>query len=138
MARGGRKCADFIGFLAYSGCRKGEAARVDGRHCDFDKGEIAILGDPVTGTKNWEVRRVPMIPDMRRLLERIKDDQGEKEFQANPIMRVHEEESAGGLLGTDQRACSDCAHRKISRVRQAGDGPRGIPGRACRPRIAQG
>jgi integrase len=50
----GRKCADFIEFLAYSGCRKGEAARVEGRQCDFEKGEIAILGDPVTGTKDWE------------------------------------------------------------------------------------
>ena len=86
----GRKCADFIEFLAYSGCRKGEAARVEGRHCDSEKGEIAILGDPVTGTKNWEIRRVPMIPDMRRLLERIKSERGEKEFQADPLMRVHE------------------------------------------------
>ncbi len=86
----GRKCADFIEFLAYSGCRKGEAARVEGRHCDFEKGEIAILGDPVTGTKNWEVRRVPMIPDMRRLLERIQGERGQKDFQTNPIMRVRE------------------------------------------------
>ena len=86
----GRKCAGLIEFLAYSGCRKGEAARVEGRHCDFEKGEIAILGDPVTGTKNWEIRRVPMIPDMRRLLERIKTERGEKEFLTNPLMRVHE------------------------------------------------
>jgi hypothetical protein len=48
------------------------------------------LGDPVTGTKNWEIRRVPMIPDMRRLLERIQGERGEKEFLANPLMRVHE------------------------------------------------
>lgn len=86
----GRKCADLVEFLAYSGCRKGEAARVAGQHCDFEKGEINILGDPVTGTKNWEVRRVPMIPDMHRLLERIKSERGEKEFLANPIMQVKE------------------------------------------------
>jgi len=54
----GKKCADLVEFLAYSGCRKGEAARVEGQHCDFAKGEITILGDPVTGTKNWEIRRV--------------------------------------------------------------------------------
>jgi integrase len=53
----GRKCADLVEFLAYSGCRKGEAARVEGQHCDFEKGEISVLGDPVTGTKNWEIRR---------------------------------------------------------------------------------
>lgn len=86
----GRKCADLVEFLAYSGCRKGEAARVEGQHCDFEKGEISVLGDPVTGTKNWEIRRVPMIPDMRRLLERIKRERGEKEFSADPLMRVHE------------------------------------------------
>lgn len=86
----GRKCADLVEFLAFSGCRKGEAARVEGRHCDFDKGEITIHGDPVTGTKNWEVRRVPVIADMHRLLERIKDERGEREFLASPLMRVHE------------------------------------------------
>ena len=86
----GRKCADLVEFLAYSGCRKGEAARVEGRHCDFGKGEITIHGDPVTGTKNWEVRRVPMIADMRRLLGRIKNERGEKEFLANLLMRVRE------------------------------------------------
>lgn len=86
----GRKCADLVEFLAFSGCRKGEAARVEGQHCDFEKGEITIQGDPVTGTKNWEIRRVPMIPDMRRLLERIRGERDEKEFLASPVMRVKE------------------------------------------------
>ncbi len=84
----GDRCADLVEFLAYSGCRKGEAARVNGRDCDFEKSELTILGDPATGTKNWEIRRVPMIPDMRRLLERIRKER--EEFAANPIMRVHE------------------------------------------------
>jgi len=44
-------CADLTEFLAYSGCRKGEAARVYGRDCNFEKGEIAIHGDPAT--KSW-------------------------------------------------------------------------------------
>jgi hypothetical protein len=39
-----------VEFLSYSGCRKGEAARVNGRDCDFEKGEITVLGDPATGT----------------------------------------------------------------------------------------
>ena len=46
------------------------------------------LCDPATGTKNWEIRCVQMIPDMRRLPDRIK---GEREdFAANPNTRVHE------------------------------------------------
>ncbi|HEV2328045.1 MAG TPA: site-specific integrase [Verrucomicrobiae bacterium] len=84
------RCADLVEFLAYSGCRIGEAARVEGNHCDFEKGEITVLGDPVTGTKNWEIRRVPMIPDMRRLLERLRKDRGEAQFSSNPVMPVHQ------------------------------------------------
>lgn len=84
------RCADLVEFLAYSGCRKGEAARVRGSYCDFEKGEIAVLGDPATGTKNWEVRRVPMIPDMRALLLRLKSDRGEKEFANKPVTQIHE------------------------------------------------
>ncbi len=84
------RCADLVEFLAYSGCRKGEAARVNGRDCDFEKGDITVLGDPATGTKNWEIRRVPMIPDMRRLLERLKSERSETEFLTKPVMLVHE------------------------------------------------
>ena len=77
------RCADLVEFLAYSGCRKGEAARVNGRDCDFEKGEITVLGDPATGTKNWEIRRVPMIPDMRRLLERLQKERVKQNFRAS-------------------------------------------------------
>jgi len=84
------RCADLVEFLAYSGCRIGEAARVEGHHCDFEKGEITVLGDPVTGTKNWEIRRVPMIPDMRRLLERLRKERGEAKFASSPVMLIHQ------------------------------------------------
>lgn len=84
------RCADLVEFLAYSGCRKGEAARVHGRDCDFEKLEIAVLGDPATGTKNWEIRRVPIIPDLRVLLERLRGQYGEKDFAKSPVMRVQE------------------------------------------------
>jgi integrase len=62
-----RGCGDLFEFLAYSGARKSEAARVLGSDCDFINGRITIKGDPDTGTKNWEIRTIPMIPDMRRL-----------------------------------------------------------------------
>ena len=55
-------CGDLIEFLAYSGARKSEAARVIGSDCDFANGRISIKGDPDTGTKNWEVRIIPVIP----------------------------------------------------------------------------
>ena len=67
-----RDCADLIRFLAFGGFRKSEAANITWADCDFDKGEIIVRGDPETGTKNWTIRRVPMIPDMRKLLARLK------------------------------------------------------------------
>ena len=92
-AGGGRfsqDCGDLVEFLAYSGARKSEAARIVGSDCDLLNGRISIKGDPETGTKNWEVRTIPMIPDMRRLLERIKTKRDEKEFLSRPITHVHE------------------------------------------------
>ena len=67
-----RHCADLIRFLTFGGFRKNEAANITWADCDFEKGEIIVRGDPETGTKNWTIRRVPMIPDMRKLLERLK------------------------------------------------------------------
>jgi integrase len=82
-------CGDLIEFLAYCGARKGEAARVLGSDCDFKTGRIIIRGDAETGTKNWEIRTVPMIPDMRRLLERLQAERG-NEWDNKPVMRVRE------------------------------------------------
>ena len=118
------RCADLVEFLSYSGCRKGEAARVNGRDCDFEKGEITVLGDPATGTKNWEIRRVPMIPDMRRLLERLKSDRGEKKFAGNPVMRVHECQgainSACKALGIARFTHHDLRHLFATRCIESG------------------
>ena len=63
-----RDCANLVRFLAYGGFRKSEAANITWADCDFDKKEIVVRGDPETGTKNWTIRRVPMIPDMIELL----------------------------------------------------------------------
>jgi integrase len=81
--------ADLIEFLAYSGARKGEAARVFGCDCDLVGGKVMIKGDAETGTKNWETRSVPMIPDLRQLLERLKSASGEK-WLDSPVMSVRE------------------------------------------------
>lgn len=85
--RGGH-CADAIEFFSYAGPRLKEAARIYGKDCSFIKNEIIIRGDPITGTKNWEIRRVPMIPEMKKLLERLKAECGEQEFLNNPVLKV--------------------------------------------------
>jgi integrase len=81
-------CADAIEFFSYAGPRLKEAARIFGRDCSFTKNEIVIRGDAKTGTKNWEIRRVPMIPEMRKLLERLKVERGEQTFLDNPVPKV--------------------------------------------------
>jgi integrase len=66
------QAAALIRFLAFGGFRKSEAANIIWADCDFDKGKITVRGDAVTSTKNSEFREVPMIPDMRALLSRLK------------------------------------------------------------------
>ena len=46
--------------------------RFAGATWTLQAGEIVVRGDPETGTKNWTVRRVPMIPDARALFERMR------------------------------------------------------------------
>jgi integrase len=55
---------------------------------DFANGRITIKGDPDTGTKNWEIRIIPVIPDMRRLLERTHSEKEEAQWLNNPVVGV--------------------------------------------------
>lgn len=64
------KAADLVEFLAYSGLRLyTEAQWVRWEDIDWKRGEIVVRGDPETRTKNWELRRIPLLPDMKRLLD---------------------------------------------------------------------
>jgi integrase len=56
----------YVAFLAYSGCRHGEAASV--RWEDIDKDWLTITGGE-TGTKNHEIRRVPISGPLRVIIE---------------------------------------------------------------------
>jgi integrase len=77
--RDSRNCADFAAGLAFTGCRLSEANVLEWRDMDFAAGEIVVRGDATTGTKNWELRRVPLIPDARTLFQRMR---GEREGEA--------------------------------------------------------
>jgi integrase len=117
-------CGDLIEFFAYSGARKSEAARVFGSDCDLINGRISIKGDPETGTKNWEVRTVPMISDMRRLLDRIRSERGEAEWPKQPVMRVREcqkaIDSACKKLGINRFTHHDLRHLFATRCIESG------------------
>lgn len=77
-SRDSQNCLDFVRFLAYTGCRKGEAAKVTWADLDFTRGVINVRGDLLTGTKNWETRRVPMIPAARALLLEMRERRSEE------------------------------------------------------------
>lgn len=88
-SRFSKDCAALIQFMAFGGFRKGEAAAITWADCDFEKKEITVRGDPETGTKNWTVRRVPMIPDMVKLLEGLRGGRKRESVSAS-VMRVRE------------------------------------------------
>ena len=81
--------ANLIEFLAYSGFRKSEAKMIRWADCDFERSEITVRGDPKTGTKNWTIRTVPLIPEMRRLLNQLRADETDYS-PAKAVMRVSE------------------------------------------------
>jgi integrase len=87
--RDSRNCADLVRFLAYGGFRKSEAANISWADCDFEKKEITVRGDAATGTKNWSVRRVPMISEMVSLLKRLRAKRADELADAR-VMRVRE------------------------------------------------
>jgi len=68
-----KHCADFIRFLAFSGCRLNEARLVRWQDVNFDKMEIRVHNSKsALSTGKADFRFVPIIPPMRDLLERIK------------------------------------------------------------------
>jgi integrase len=86
-------CGDFVEFISYGGFRKGEAAHVTFADCDFQNDRIRVYGDPETRTKNGEFRTVPMIPEMKELLARIKERRGDV-LPSSAVLNVNECQTA--------------------------------------------
>lgn len=71
----GERIGDLIEFLAYCGLRiRSEALWVTWEDIDWQRREIIVRGHPETGTKNSDIRRVPIIADMENLLKRLQVD----------------------------------------------------------------
>ena len=98
--------ADLIEFLAYGGFRKSEAFQIAWGDCNFETCEILVRGDAETGTKNWSVRVVPMVAEMRKLLDRLKAHRG----NAAPGDKVMMVSTCNGALR------SACAKVKILHI----------------------
>lgn len=86
-------CADFVQGLAFTGLRRSEAKWLRWRHLDFKKGRIRVVGTPEDGTKNWEERVVPMIPDAKALFSRMRAQRPD-ESPEMPVFRVNEAQRA--------------------------------------------
>lgn len=86
--------ADFVEFLGCSGLRLGEATQVCWRDVNFDADSLLVTGGE-QGTKNHEVRTIPLFPPLRRLLERLASGQGH-----GALERLFPLDSAKTAIGT--------------------------------------
>jgi integrase len=118
-----KPASELMQFLAYGGLRIGEAKFVTWGDCNFGRGEIVVRGDPETGTKNSETRQVPMIPDMRKLLERMRAERPNEPVET-PVMRVWECQKsidrASKVLGLKRITHHDLRHLFATRAIESG------------------
>jgi integrase len=121
--RDSRNCADFAVGLAFTGCRLSEANALEWRDIDFAAGEIVVRGDADTGTKNWELRRVPLIPDARTLFERMRSERTGEPLEAE-VFRVAECQKsldrACKKVGADRITHHDLRHLFATRCIESG------------------
>jgi integrase len=118
-----RDCADLVRGLAFTGCRKGEAGQVEWRDVDFEAGEIVVRGDAETGTKNWELRRVPLIPEACGLFERMRGERSGESLDKK-VFRVGECQKALDRackkVGADRITHHDLRHLFATRCIESG------------------
>ena len=116
-------CANFASGLAFTGCRVGEAREIAWRDVDFDTGEIVVRGDAETGTKNWELRRVPLIPDARSLFQRMRSERADESLDAKVfVVRECQKalDRACKKVGADRITHHDLRHLFATRCIESG------------------
>ncbi|HEY6155659.1 MAG TPA: site-specific integrase [Candidatus Udaeobacter sp.] len=122
-SRDSRNCADFAAGLAFTGCRLREAGEIEWRDLDFEAGEIVVRGDSETGTKNWEVRRVPMIPDVRALFQHMRTERADEPLDAKVFLVRECQKSldrACNKVGIDRITHHDLRHLFATRCIETG------------------
>jgi len=122
-SRDSQNCADLAEGLAFTGCRKGETNEIEWRDLDFDAGELVVRGDSATGTKNWEVRRVPLIPDATALFRRMRSERANEPLDLK-VFRVRECQKALDRackkVGAERLTHHDLRHLYATRCIESG------------------
>jgi integrase len=100
-----QQCADFVRFLAFSGCRLSEARQMTWADVDFEKGRVTVHNAKVRrGANAARTRNVPMIAQLRTLLERLAQQSHD---QSDKVCAVGECEKslarASKLVGLEQK-----------------------------------
>src|SRR2546430_168923 len=116
-------CADLAAGLAFTGSRIGEAREIAWRDVDFDAGEIVVRCDAKTGTKNWELRRVPLIPDARVLFQRMQSERSGESLDAKVFCVRECQKSldrAAKKVGADRITHHDLRHLFATRCIESG------------------
>ncbi len=109
-------CADLAALLAFSGCRIGESRRLTWADVDFTRNTLRIAGDPVTGTKNWQYRTIPMTPELGQLLKRMRAERQDEQRTAS-VCQVgecqHSMDRAARVVGTTHGGFLRLTHHKL-------------------------
>ena len=122
-SRDSMNCGDFAAGLAFTGCRVGEAREIAWRDVDFEGGEIVVRGDAKTGTKNWELRRVPLIPDASALFHRMRSERPGESLDAKVFLVAECQKAldrACKKVGADRITHHDLRHLFATRCIQSG------------------
>lgn len=90
------EAANFCEFLAYSGCRLGEATAAIWGDVNFDLRNFTVTGGE-KGTKNHEARTVPLFPPLERLLLTMREAMPSP---PSPTVRMFPIQSSKTAIGT--------------------------------------
>jgi integrase len=117
-----QNCADFVRFLAYSGCRISEAGQVHWADVNLERSILTVHSVKTRKTNDApKTRPVPLIADMKILLERLA---AKPHSPQDPVCAVGECQNsltrACGLLGIARITHHDLRHLFATRCIEAG------------------
>jgi integrase len=117
-----KHCADFVRFLAYSGCRFSEAGLVCWQDIDFGKAQIRVETSKRAKTSNAaQFRFVPIIPPMLELLTRLKERDPKPEETVCIVGECEKSLTRGcKLLGIHRITHHDLRHLFATRCIESG------------------